>query len=511
MVDATPGLTDARELAILSACCADGSLVDRLAWLSPNAFRGERTAAVWGTMLLMRREGLPIDPLGIADMIQRSGGDLREHLGEDWQHFLFSLVDQKVTCDPEGHARQIQDAHQRRRLQQTLEAAVVQLGDPSADPAAIVARIEAAATGPTERPRIMPVDQFITSYPEMRPAVVEGVLRRGETMNVIAAAKLGKSWFGYGLALSVATGRPWLGRFPTQQGKALVIDNELHRETLSARMQTVMSAMGIYPEQCGPWFSLLALRGESVDVNSLGTILQGIKPGEYALIVVDAFYRILPDGTSENDNAQMTAVYNAIDKYGARLESAFVLIHHSSKGDQSGKSITDVGSGAGSISRAADSHVILRPHEEADSVVMQAALRSWAPLQPVGLRWYYPTWTTDDNLDPTKIQGRRIPVNSEEAKQNRLDEKAEKALAYIRKLGQTGGTKSKIRDGAGISSGLGQVLDQLVEDKLIEPCEVHIPSNNKTCDGWRSVGPWPVSAAQDASHSVTESLLNGVI
>ncbi len=263
--------------------------------------------------------------------------------------------------------------------------------------------------------------QFVKLYPEMRPPVVEGVLRRGETMNVIAAAKLGKSWFAYVLALAVAMGRLWLGRFPTRQGKVLIVDNELHKETLSHRIMTVMSAMGIKAEECEPWLSLLALRGQSVDVGGLGSILQGIRPGEYSLIVVDAFYRILPDGTSENDNAQMTQVYNAIDRYGARLECAFVLIHHSSKGDQSGKSITDVGAGAASISRAADSHVILRPHEEANSVVMQAALRSWAPLQPVGLRWYYPTWTTDDNLDPTAIKGRRPPAEERKLEGDKAD------------------------------------------------------------------------------------------
>jgi RecA-family ATPase len=66
---------------------------------------------------------------------------------------------------------------------------------------------------------------------------------------------------------------------------------------------------------------------------------------------------------SENDNASMAAVYNAIDRYADRLGCCFVAIHHASKGSQAEKSVTDVGAGAGSMSRAADTHLILRPHE----------------------------------------------------------------------------------------------------------------------------------------------------
>jgi len=36
--------------------------------------------------------------------------------------------------------------------------------------------------------------------------------------------------------LSVATGRPWLGMFPTVKGDVLIIDNELHGETSAHRI-----------------------------------------------------------------------------------------------------------------------------------------------------------------------------------------------------------------------------------------------------------------------------------
>jgi hypothetical protein len=35
---------------------------------------------------------------------------------------------------------------------------------------------------------------FFRNYPSLRPAIVHGLLREGETANLIAATKVGKSW-----------------------------------------------------------------------------------------------------------------------------------------------------------------------------------------------------------------------------------------------------------------------------------------------------------------------------
>src|SRR5690606_14857306 len=86
-----------------------------------------------------------------------------------------------------------------------------------------------------------------------------------------------------------------------------------------------------------------------------------------------------------------------------------------SKGNQSDKSVTDVGAGAGAQSRATDTHLVLRPHEEDDVVVMEGAARSWPPLEPMCLRWSVPVWTPDDSLDPTSLQ-RRAPKQRTESK-----------------------------------------------------------------------------------------------
>jgi hypothetical protein len=254
---------------------------------------------------------------------------------------------------------------------------------------------------------IKSVRQLFNENPDLRRPVIHGLLREGETMNVIASPKIGKSWLVTDLALAVATGRPWLDTFLTERGDVLIIDNELHRETSANRIPKVMQARRIPLHAVAEQVFIANVRGGLKDIFSLGTYFQQLQPGRFKLIVLDAFYRFMPKDTDENDNGTMSQVYNHLDGYAARLGCSFVLVHHSSKGNQSGKSITDVGAGAGTQSRATDTHLILRPHEEQDCVVIDAAVRSWPPIEPRVLRWTFPVWTPDDSLDATALRPER--------------------------------------------------------------------------------------------------------
>jgi hypothetical protein len=243
---------------------------------------------------------------------------------------------------------------------------------------------------------------LIDSCPSLRSPVIEGLLREGETMNLISAPKVGKSWLANDLGLAVATGRPWLG-FSTVRGDVLIVDNELHRETLANRLPKVAAARGIPMEEVRRAVMVRSLRGMLRDLKQLEGYLLRFAPGRFKLIVLDAFYRFLPEGVDENDNGALALLYNIIDRLAERLGCAFVLIHHTSKGNQASKDVTDVGAGAGTQSRAVDAHVVLRHHEEVGSVVLEAKVRSWPPVEPRCLTWQHPVWMPAVHLDPTAL------------------------------------------------------------------------------------------------------------
>lgn len=265
---------------------------------------------------------------------------------------------------------------------------------------------DAAATIDDEAHETPCFDDIAERHPFLREPIIDGLLRVGETMNVIAAPKTGKSWLVNDLALSIVTGKPWLTRHAVNRGRVLILDNELHPETTAKRIPIVADARGIDRSAYGRELFVENFRGQLRDIRRLGTFFASIEPGRYKVVILDAFYRFMPPNSDENDNAGMAAIYNLIDHYADMLQCSFVLVHHASKGNQSGKGVTDIGAGAGSQSRATDTHLVLRQHEEEGVVVMDAAVRSWPPIAPVCLRWEFPCWYVDGSHDPAALEGR---------------------------------------------------------------------------------------------------------
>lgn len=256
-----------------------------------------------------------------------------------------------------------------------------------------------------EPPTFKSIRALIHEFPKLRQPVIHGLLRSGETMNIIAPQKRGKSWFAVDLALAVATGQPWLESYQTERGDVLLIDNELHGETLAGRVPKIAEARGLSIEHYGDNVFVDVMRGRLTDLHRMEQgYFSTIEPFRFKVIILDSFYRFLPDGVSENDNATIANCYNVLDRLALKLGCSFVLIHHSSKGNQSGKSVVDVGSGAGAQSRATDTHLVLRQHTEPEAVVLEAAVRSWKPIEPVALRWEFPVWNPDDTLDPADLK-----------------------------------------------------------------------------------------------------------
>lgn len=246
--------------------------------------------------------------------------------------------------------------------------------------------------------------ELIQHHPELNAPLIHGLLRRGETLNLIASPKVGKSFLSLALALSVATGSRWLGRFDTEPDRVLIVDNELHPSTSAYRIKIIAEALGVDPATALARVHFIHTRGSLTDIQGLRSTFHAVGPNRFGLVILDAFYRFLPAGTSENDNAQMALVYNRIDKYAAMLGSAFALVHHTTKGSQAERAVTDVGAGAGAQSRAADTHVVLRPHSEEGVITLSAVTRSWPPVTDLCFRKQFPLWLPAEDVDPSHLQ-----------------------------------------------------------------------------------------------------------
>jgi len=319
----------------------------------------------------------------------------------------------------------------------------------------------------------------------MREIIIDGYVRRGEVLNIIASTKIGKSWLALYLLFCVATGRDFLGR-QTRKGRVLLLDNELHDETIQNRMRSVADAMGISEDEDRDMFEYLDLRGVAVGIWEIEQQLSRFEPGDLTLVVLDAKYRYFCNGLQENSNDDQTTFHNQIDQLAKRLDCVIALIHHSSKGDQGGKAVTDVGSGGGSQSRATDCHMIIRPHDEAPELaVLDAALRSFPKVEPISIRWKFPLWSVDNDIEAIVKQA---PSRNDARMSTATKDKAIAILEILKREPDNTASENKLSDNHPSQKSFRTAIAELEGEDRIEWDPEYIPSRRKEpCGGWRLI------------------------
>jgi hypothetical protein len=317
----------------------------------------------------------------------------------------------------------------------------------------------------------------------MREVIIEGLARRGEVVNIVASTKVGKSWLALMLAFCVATGRKWFNR-NTKRGRVLLLDNELHDETIQNRMKSVSDAMRIYDSDERDAFEYVDLRGKPVGLGDIEIQLSSFQPGELTLVVLDAKYRFFSNGMQENSNDDQTAFHNGVDQLAKRLDCVIVLIHHATKGDQGSKSVTDIGSGGGAQSRTVDCHMVLRPHENGDDfAVLDAAVRTFAPVQSQTLKWDFPLWSLDDTTEPVVKQAQnRNEATVERSQKTRIGT----ILDMLRRSPDKIATENKLSGNNPSRTSFRAALNELEESGEIEFVPNYTPPRrSEVAPAWR--------------------------
>jgi hypothetical protein len=306
--------------------------------------------------------------------------------------------------------------------------------------------------------------QLSQQYPELHAPIVEGVARQAEVVNVVSHSKFGKSWFIYHLLLCIIKGVQWLGQFNVSPGPCLLIDNELHKPTIAYRIRKVAEAMGLKASDYQHDLEIWSYRGKLCDLRELAEELRQIKPGRYKAIVLDSKYRFATPGVNENDNNSTTLDYNICADIADYTLAALFLVLHASKGSQSDKAVTDTGVGAGSQSRACDAHIVLREHQQPGVAVLDAALRSFAPIEPQSLRWEFPLWLPANDVDPSQLKRQQSRGQHREGI-NKIVGVLRQGAASTRSIRtQTGFGKSRAE----------RLLDQLFADEQVDFTETKI-------------------------------------
>lgn len=159
--------------------------------------------------------------------------------------------------------------------------------------------------------------------------LIEGLWAR-EAIGIIGGApKLGKSWLGLDMAVSVASGLPALGHFPvTDPGRALVYLAEDSLPQVRSRIEGICRHRGLDIGSLDLHvITSPTLRIDlAADQELLSATLESLRP---RLLILDPLVRL--HHLDENSSAEISKLLGFIRSLQRRFEAAIVLVHHASK------------------------------------------------------------------------------------------------------------------------------------------------------------------------------------
>lgn len=219
--------------------------------------------------------------------------------------------------------------------------------------------------------------------PILSPELIGGVLREGCKMIITGESKAGKTCLSQNLAVCIAEGRPWLGKFPCEQGKVLYINLEVEEASLFYRFKAMYHAMDAkISDKGGQNIQLWNLRGHAAPMEKLAPkiIRRCRNSGPYKAIIIDPLYKV-QQGDENSAEAIMTFC-NALDKIAHETGAAIIYDHHHPKGNAREK-VIDRGAGSGVFSRDADALVDisnLDPGNDAPDLVKSLVKEGERPM-----------------------------------------------------------------------------------------------------------------------------------
>jgi hypothetical protein len=238
-----------------------------------------------------------------------------------------------------------------------------------------------------ERAGFYTPEELMVAYPQDAEPVIHGLFRRGEVVTVTSWSGAGKSWNAAQMALSIATGRPYLGH-ETNQGRVLVLDMELRGPTLKNRVemlcQHVFRGESITTEL--RFCPIRSERPKNLMVAVERKLAEFHEEHNIAAIILDPVYRLFADqdDADENDNSMATRFMRKLEGHAERLNAALIGVCHTGKGGSTSEADTvDMAVGAGAFGRTADTRAVLCGHPAESCFVLEAIPRSFPPFKAV--------------------------------------------------------------------------------------------------------------------------------
>lgn len=259
---------------------------------------------------------------------------------------------------------------------------------------------EASKPDDTVLPQIVNFGNLYGHLPEVKPVLIEGILRQGHKMIISSGSKAGKSYLLINLAIKIAEGWSWLG-FKCTQGKVLYINMEIDEASILNRFDSEYKALKLDTISNRNNIDIWTLRGYSMPLSKLVEhIGDDVKNAGYSAIIIDPLYKVMQG--DENNNSDIAQMVTGFDKLANETGASIIYAHHYSKGYAGDKQVIDRASGAGVFARDPDAIISLSELNIPDDEALvhtgwrtEFVLREFKSPQPVDVWFDFPLHVVD--------------------------------------------------------------------------------------------------------------------
>lgn len=216
--------------------------------------------------------------------------------------------------------------------------------------------------------------------------LVEGLWAAAAVGWIAGSPKVGKSWLGLDMAVSVATRTPCLGAYPViESGRTLVYLAEDALARVRERLRAICLHRGLSLEN----LDLHVITAPSLrldlarDQLRLQRTVRHLRP---RLLLLDPLVRL--HRLDENAVAEVTTLLSYLRDLQRELDLAIVVVHHTRKNTSAGQQAGQGLRGTSDLHAWSDSSLYLRPRR--DGIVLTIEHRSEPTPSPVNLRLVSP-------------------------------------------------------------------------------------------------------------------------
>jgi hypothetical protein len=245
--------------------------------------------------------------------------------------------------------------------------------------------------------------EILTTNIVKPPELIAGILHQSLKMEIAGASKTMKSWLELQTSLCIANGIDWFGH-KTKKVNCVYLNLEIPDWAFNERVQLLSRALGLNANSTGN-LQIWNLRGIdlSPDKNwNIATDQIAALP-DLGFITIDPLYKLFGEKQEEISTAACNAIMRRFDQLAERTRAATNCALHFTKGDPTKKNSEDRFSGSGVLIRDPDVYISSTKHKEKDCFSLEFTIRCGPPVEPFVIRWQYPQFKLEPDLDPIEL------------------------------------------------------------------------------------------------------------